>query len=439
MKKTIVILSAVLALVACSKETPANQNDSAIDASKVVFNITVNHSGDTKAVKTGWTSGDKVFLFFEDNTTAYVTMSYDGSDWTPAISSSALSLSASGKKVTAVYLPFNTDTPTYDSGWVFESKYAYYMTAEGVDYTVTTDPSTDISTLCAVLDMNAPDDFVQFLLPEASPVAVKYALMQASVTPVACGKITPGGVVAQETKTTGYPMDAMTVSGEGYYFYGTIAASVANPTFYLVEKDPTYGYAIGTQKKDVSATLNARAAIKFTSAFDAQEPWVDLGLDSGIKWATGNASGHIAGSGSIVSPTEYGDYYSWMRLDEMSSSYDFYDNGSDTATQLLGSPWRMPTKNEFIELCGVSGEKAEWNSTLKGILVTGSNGLVVFFPAAGQCFKSKINHLNTYGYYWSSDLYIYNSAKAYFLYFTGSVGPSDETRDNGHSVRPVRN
>lgn len=443
MKKTMLIVSAALALVACNKVAPEITDEGTIDASKVVFNLTINNGESTKAVKTGWADGDKVFLFFEDNTTAYVTMSYDGSDWTPAISvAENLSLSASGKKVTAVYVPFNTDTPTYSSGWSFETKYAYYMTAVGVDYTVTTDPSTDISTLSAELNMNAPDGFVQFLYPDASPVAGKYALYQASVTPAACGRITPGGAVEQLTKSTGYPMDAMTVSGEGYYFYGKVSGEVSAPTFYLVEQDPTYGYAIGTQQKTFtgSSSFNKKSAIKFTSAFDAQEPWVDLGLASGIKWATGNVSGHIAGSGTIVSPTEYGDYYSWMRLDEVATSYDYEDYGSDTATQLLGSSWRMPKKNEFIELCGASGEKAVWNSTLKGILVTGENGLVVFFPAPGFQYDGVPDYQGTDGGYYSSDIYD-DYYYAFNLIFDGSyVYPDfpDNDRAIGESVRPVQ-
>lgn len=342
MKKHFIVLSAVLfALVACNKETPIVEGGP-IDASKLVFNVTVNHPGDTKAVKSNWVAGDKIYLFFENNTTAYVTLtSDDGSNrnWTPAISGE-LDLEHEGEHVTAVYLPFNTDTPTYDGGWKFETKYAYYLKAEGVEYTVTTDPSTEISTLDVKLSMVAPAGFVQFFLPDASPVANKYVLIEDHVIPAGCGKITPGGVVEQVTRqrssqmmvfdefsypdtaedaqnkytltnvasTSGYPMEAMIITGEGggYYFYGTLASGVSDPTFYLVEQDPDYLFAIGTQTKTYSGkTLSAGAAIKFGS-FGTQEKWVDLGLPRGVKWATGNLS-----NTGMVGPKENGYYFQW--------------------------------------------------------------------------------------------------------------------------------
>lgn len=85
MKKVMILLSAVLALVACNKETPSVQNDGTIDASKVVFDLTINYADDTKAVKSGWASGDKVYLFFEGVTTGYVVTEYNGSVWTPTL------------------------------------------------------------------------------------------------------------------------------------------------------------------------------------------------------------------------------------------------------------------------------------------------------------------------------------------------------------------
>jgi len=473
MKKTMIVLSAVLALVACNKVAPEITDEGTIDASKVVFNITVNHPEDTKAVKTGWTSGDVVYAFFEGNTTQYVKMTFNGTSWTyrdknGGTTFSGLTLAASGKKVTAVYLPFNTDTPTYSSGWSFPTTwYAYYMKAEGVDYTVTTDPSTDISTLSAVLNMTTPAGFVQFLLPEASPVVGKYALYQGSVTPAACGKITPGGAVAQVTKTTGYPMDAMTVSGEGYYFYGTIAASVANPKFFLVESNPTYGFAIGTQSKSFSGTLTAGSAIKFTSAFGTQEPWVDLGLTSGLKWATGNLS-----NSGIVAPTAYGQYYAWGETTGYDydtthkfdgSEYEFnadpgtthpddftkYNSSGatleavdDAAYVITSGVYRMPTTLQIQALHTACGDGA-WitASGVNGRKFTGPNGLQVFFPAAGVIKSSGARDRGDEGHYWSSSQLEDESEYAYYLYFDEDnvVSDDDYYRCYGFPIRPVKN
>ena len=78
MKKTLLFAVAVLALAACSKES-LEKEEGIIDASKLVFNIDVQNANATKGVKTVWEDGDDVYVFFEDNTTQYVKMTYDGS------------------------------------------------------------------------------------------------------------------------------------------------------------------------------------------------------------------------------------------------------------------------------------------------------------------------------------------------------------------------
>ena len=254
--------------------------------------------------------------------------------------------------------------------------------------------------------------------------------------PTWCESIVPGGSVTAGTATAGLPIEPVIVDGEGYYFYGTVASSITDPTFYIVEQDPTIGYAIGTRVKSITGgkSLAPKAAVKFTT-LPTLELWVDI---DGTKWATGNVSGHSAGTGTIVTPTEYGDYYSWNRLDEVAASYVFSDMGSDTATDLLGSDWRMPTREEFNWLCGASGE---WfYSSPAGLKVTGYNGLVVFFPAAGWQANGVQSDEGFKGFYYSSDLYEYNDHFAYYLNIDGSPFIDYAIdRNYGFSVRPVHN
>lgn len=83
--------------------------------------------------------------------------------------------------------------------------------------------------------------------------------------------------------------------------------------------------------------------------------YVDLGLPSGLKWATCNVGAN--------SPSEYGDYYAWGETTtktsytyENSKTYnkkigDIGGNASyDAARANWGGTWRMPTKEEFDEL-----------------------------------------------------------------------------------------
>ena len=89
---------------------------------------------------------------------------------------------------------------------------------------------------------------------------------------------------------------------------------------------------------------------------------VDLGLPSGLKWATCNVGASL--------PGQFGDYFrDWCDADAVLS---------------WGKGWRMPTKDEFQELIN----KCKWEWTAQdyhhGYKVTGPNGKSIFLPAAGR-------------------------------------------------------
>ena len=436
MRKLMMFIAAFPMLVACVKENSVNVET--IDASKLVFNITVNRLDEpsTKGVKTSWVANDKIYLFFEDNTTGYARMTYDGSSWSTVVTN-APTVSASGKKLTAVYVPYNTDEPVYSEGWTFDESYAYYLSAEAVEYTV--DTSDIPATLSATINMTAPAGFVQFFIPDESAVAGTYMLTASYIAPASCGAITPGGAVAQTIKSDGYAMPGIvaTVAEEkGYYFYGILNAAkrgvATSYLFQLVTQEPTKGYAISSRTKTVNGTLDPTtvgAAIKFNlpSGWTASLPCVDLGF-SHIKWATGNVQGDTQNLGSIANPLEAGGYYSWMRTSNDGST----EGGTDTATWLLGAPWRMPTVEEFNALANTTdntiwSHKTGWTtigSNTGGFLVTSKvNGLSIFLPAsAGEDER---------GNYWSSE-----SGKCFFVQGVGYI--YDTANVWGFSVRPVK-
>ncbi len=161
MKKMLILLSALLVLGACNKkevESPLNV--------RYTFDITVNSgSNQTKAVKTGWESGDVVYVFF-DNVAApkYLKMSYNGSEWSKVMYNGAtpedFEISGDGK-MTAVYLPFGNDEVVSADGtsFKFSKTYtSYFLRAEKVPFTL------DGSTVRGTLDMIVPEEFVQISL-----------------------------------------------------------------------------------------------------------------------------------------------------------------------------------------------------------------------------------------------------------------------------------
>ena len=189
--------------------------------------------------------------------------------------------------------------------------------------------------------------------------------------------------------------------------------------------------------------------------------YVDLGLPSGLKWATCNVGANA--------PEEYGYYFAWGEV-EPKTTYDWstykygtnwdqltkYCNDSyygkdgftdsktvldpedDAATANWGGAWRMPTKEEQDEL----REKCTWTWTtqngVNGYKVTGPNGNSIFLPAAGYMRSSDLLSAGSNGYYWSSSLITGSPSYAYGVsFFSDYVDWYSKHRSCGQSVRPV--
>lgn len=175
--------------------------------------------------------------------------------------------------------------------------------------------------------------------------------------------------------------------------------------------------------------------------------WVDLGLS--VKWATMNVG--------AISTSDYGSYYAWGETtpkafysEENSRTYnkslgDISGNLQyDAARANWGSPWRLPTKNEFQELL----EKCEWQWTTQGghsgyYVTSKINNNSLFFPAAGSYIDESLCLDRAEGVYWSStpsDDSTFASWFAYYLTFNYSSSlVFDNRRSTGRSVRPVTN
>jgi len=174
--------------------------------------------------------------------------------------------------------------------------------------------------------------------------------------------------------------------------------------------------------------------------------WVDLGLPSGLKWATCNVG--------ASRPGDYGNYYAWgetsTKGDYSWSTYEWYDNftgtvtkykadeldpSDDAATANWGGDWRLPTKTEFEELL----RECTWEWTThnghNGYKVTGPNSQSIFLPAAGWRLRADEDRVGSYGYYWSSTPYESFACSLFFL--ADGHGEYWRSRYYGLSVRPV--
>ena len=180
-------------------------------------------------------------------------------------------------------------------------------------------------------------------------------------------------------------------------------------------------------------------AYKHTHGYINGMAYVDLGLPSGIKWATCNIGAY--------KPENYGSYYAWGEI-KVKATYEesncvtlgkYYNDirgnsQCDAARANWGNSWRLPSKTEWEEL----KQKCSWKwTTLNGVNgynITGPNGNSIFLPVAGCYVDSSLNY--NIGYYWSSMPYDNNNA--YYICFDNYYkNVLTCGRQFGMTIRPV--
>lgn len=171
--------------------------------------------------------------------------------------------------------------------------------------------------------------------------------------------------------------------------------------------------------------------------------YVDLGLPSGLKWATCNVG--------ASSPSDYGYYFAWG---ETNTKSDYSSNTCrtwertfgdisgnvqyDAARANWGGSWRLPTRAECEELVNCCTWAFITMGNHNGYKVIGPNGNFIFLPAAGYRNGASFYCVGENGYYWTSTPYGSNSQSAYELYFYSGAHRVDcSSRGSGRSVRPV--
>lgn len=237
-----------------------------------------------------------------------------------------------------------------------------------------------------------------------------------------------------------------------------------------------YGIAVpGTGRVSVSWTPSGESDILYAKLYDIDgnvlsrdtvkagetNDWVDLGLPSGLLWATRNVG--------ASSPTDYGDYFAWGETSPKSSyTWDNYQWGGaysndgpwwltkyntssslgtvDSLTTLLPSDdaatanygGRMPTEEEWQEL--LNNTTSTW-TTINGVngrRFTGPNGNSIFLPAAGWN-GTGFFHAGSDGEYWTSSLHSIAIAARTMEFNSDEANRVDvEWRSWGLSVRAVR-
>lgn len=208
----------------------------------------------------------------------------------------------------------------------------------------------------------------------------------------------------------------------------------------------------------LTANITLYAQWKVSTMANGHE-YVDLGLPSGTLWATMNVGAE--------SPEDKGDYFAWgetvpktkydwesykhgshyIRLKKYINQYEFgfvdYLNFlqpiDDVANVNWGADWRMPTAEEFDELCNSNYCDWIWDKKKKGYIISSKlNDKSIFLPVGGAYYANGLSN-TLRGYYWSCSLDLEEPNNAQLLIFDsdtkGHLNP--EFRVMCVTVRPV--
>jgi len=336
MKKFIVILFfAAVSFLSCNKEISGIETIS----TDIIFDLSASYQGglDTKAVKTGWESGDVLYVFF-NNVAApkYLKMSFNGSSWTYTQMNGAveeslgLAENATGT-MRAVYLPFgNSETVSADgSSFVFSNTYYSYFLTATLGYTVVE------GKVSGAFDMQPWANYIQFYLDDASAdPAVDIELREPHLRPWAISSISADGSITMTSQANGAPLKGYVYDklnkeigeSKGYLFSGYLAAGAQNTsttyqftlvvggwqgTYYQKTFEDRTWYRSATEGR----ALKMPAVSNWTTVTDYKP--IDLGTDVGgkrIYWSSRNLGATVdfpAGTGDDDVIAVNGDYYAW--------------------------------------------------------------------------------------------------------------------------------
>ena len=256
-----IVSVALMALSACNKEE--------VPASKTLkLNLNIIHDSYTKAIKTGWESGDKIYVFFgkpEDHTTpAYLTLTFDGSSWTEAWTAgleAEIAATPSGK-LCAVYTPGKFETIEYNDHWkqyyFINSDTGWYLRCGKVDYSVSK------GVLTATLNMEKESKFVQFYLNGEAGNAGNLQFSCDQILKIKLGGVSESGIFSSNYDY-GYTIDGVAYKG-GLMFSGILNSSANGvKTSYTLKITDNKG-TVDTAD-DVVYTITAMKTMKYGDAF----------------------------------------------------------------------------------------------------------------------------------------------------------------------------
>jgi predicted nucleic acid-binding Zn-ribbon protein len=269
----------------------------------------------------------------------------------------------------------------------------------------------------------------------SSAITTNSATVAGNVTGMATAKTSAEagicyGTVATPTKDNAtYAASTITSDGD---FTVNLTALQPNTTYYYRATLTIDGKIYYGEVKSFTTTAQTQTGAEI----------VDLGLS--VKWASYNLG--------ATAPSGYGGYYKWADPTGVNTSnnYDDYPSANppaticgtqyDIAKAQWGGNWRLPSKDEFVELVTKCTIENVSKNGVPGAELTGPNGNKIFLPASGYYSGDNFYGKDSYTDYWTGDFSgkNYGKSNAYAMYISASSAYGNYTTQHTIDRFPVR-
>ena len=459
----------------CMKEEPAP-----VETREFQVNIDVinESSPETKAVKTDWEVGDKIFIFFKVETqpysafssytgflnqTMYVTITWDGTKWNGThswtVSGDYQKLGTAGTMY-AVFFPFGGVTREsslgdYDflgsghTNGVFNGQpvYSFYLVDEvGSPYTMNYAVNDDqFATLTGTLHMKLPDNFVYFFIDKQGNDFAqneKYRLSVEGVKPATIKGWEGENIFSKNELGAGKPMWGYRY-GDGIAFAGILDDSWATAADHKLILFSDGEPAI--TKTMVGVTLDSHDSVNLTNPLDSGNGWTpamtapSFRTMGNLRWGDWNL-----GASNL---DEFGTTFSWGEIvpypgarDDRYATHNLTGDYAifDVARAYLGADWRMATDEEMVALengstlsAPSSGDVSSGHFSRQGLVFEDNTT-----PQHSILFQSQDN--GSEGSYWTSTSTASSNAYRFWTYFsTKHLARTTSEITNSSAIRPI--
>ena len=242
-----------------------------------------------------------------------------------------------------------------------------------------------------------------------------------------------------------------------------------------------YEHIVGMHFREAVETYPRDGGSVLTIPEADESLYVDLGLPSGLLWATrnvdarqkngfaksayqyecsyfswGNVDAHHRTSLSSFAPWSWGDSVDSEPYSSSDGKMIIYPNQmgnkNDAATMICGEGWKMPSKDDFVELIDsticidANGNEIPDSQVNKIITKNGSrgvclkskiNGNTIFFPCCGTGINVRCDAVAGAGSYYTKTLFNNNFAIRLYFDYNYKLTLGNNARYSGNPIRPV--